>query len=91
MKNRMKKSQHMPVWLKKLVILLDIGFSLLTLVKCASRAPAGEECNKLDLTAAPCVFDWQIVIIGPSGLLEVVLNYLQPVYKSYGWGLQKTK
>jgi hypothetical protein len=32
-------------------------------------APAREECNKYDLTAAPCFFHWPNIMIGPDGLL----------------------
>ncbi len=35
---------------------------------------AREECNKYDLTTAPCVSDWRIKIIGPGGLVLVVFH-----------------
>jgi hypothetical protein len=37
-----------------------------------SLPPAREECNKYDLTAAPCFSDWPIIMISPSGWLLVV-------------------
>ncbi len=39
-------------------------------------APAREECNKYDLTAALPIFDWPIIMIGRGGLLLVVPTYL---------------
>jgi hypothetical protein len=47
--------------------------SLQRLVKAQqSLTPAWEECNRYDLTAAPCVSDWLIVLIRPGALLLVI-------------------
>jgi hypothetical protein len=51
----MKKSEHMPVWLRKWFFSCKRG----QLVEAGNKAqqkcaPATEECNRYDLTADPC-------------------------------------
>jgi hypothetical protein len=53
-----------------------------------SCAPAREECNKYDLTgAAPCVYDWHIIMIGPGGLLSVISHLFAAPVEFSGWAL----
>jgi len=53
-----------------------------------SCAPAREECNKYDLTAAPCFLIGLNIMIGPGGLLfpSSTPTYLQSRFQFYGRG-----
>jgi hypothetical protein len=66
----------------------EIGFSAPNsctvpwLVKGATQlCTSKEECKKLDLT----ISDWSIRMIGPGGLLLLVIMYIE----FYWWGCQK--
>jgi hypothetical protein len=67
----MKKSENMPVWLRKMVLAQHNCTQMRCLVKgTATLCTCRTGCNKYDLTGAH-VSDWLIIMIGPGGLLLV--------------------
>jgi hypothetical protein len=66
---------------------------LLRLVKRKRKAWQFQEksVNKCDLTAAPCFFNWPIIMIGPGGLLLVVFHLFAVSVLVLWVGLEKSK
>jgi hypothetical protein len=73
----MKKSQNVPVWLRKngfgcwFIVIADFGVAGKRRQQCSSPSACSKECNKHDVTSAtqPFLLPPSIIMIGPSGLL----------------------
>jgi len=87
----MKKSEHMPVWLRKLVFLLHVcSVSWGGWYKRAAKVVHLLEKSVINMMwlLVP-VFDWWLIMIGPGGLLLVVPICLQSPFQFNGWGCKK--
>jgi hypothetical protein len=87
----MKKSEHMPVWLRKLVFLLHVcSVSWGGWYKRAAKVVHLVEKSVINMMwlLVP-VFDWWLMMIGPGGLLLVVPICLQSPFQFNEWGCKK--
>jgi hypothetical protein len=79
----MKKSENMPVWLRKMVLAQNNSTDAMPGKKAQQQTlcTCRKECNKYDLTAAH-VSDWPIIMIRPGGSLLVTPRNLFAVSDS---------